>query len=310
MINSKQNNIETDNPFFIGLDNQNPDNIVLGNAFKSETINVSGASLHYVAGGSGRTIIFIHGFAQDWYEFKVIMGILIRQYNVIAVDLRGIGKSMTTESRYDAKTLATDIYVLTKYLKIKKPYIVGHDMGGMVAYAYARLYHKEIRGVTILDAPLPGTPSTDFMVKMPFLWHFSFHRIPKLPELLIGGRENTYFRKAFFNRFAKNKQVITDAEMNHYANAYKTRDQLRAGLGLYRTYHQNRTFMRKHREKLRVPILILESDYGSSKPGPTAKQLKEQFGCCNVTAKVVKGCGHFMPEEQPQTIADFIRKYA
>lgn len=305
-----QQNLSLNDPFFIGLDKQDPAKVVLGTAFKSKTVDVNGTALHFVSGGSGRAVIFIHGFSQDWYAFKEVMRLLVNQYHVIAVDLRGIGKSSTTQTGYDAATLAKDINALAKYLDIHNPYIVGHDMGGMVAYAYARLYQDETHGVAILDAPLPGTPSTDLMVKMPFLWHFGFHRIPKLPELLIGGREYPYFRKAFFSRFAKNKQAMTEADMRHYASAYKSREQLRAGLGLYRTYQQNRLFMRSHREELNVPILLIESDYGSSKPGPTAKQLKAKFGCYNVTAKVVEGCGHFMPEEQPQSIADLIRSYA
>ncbi|GBF75017.1 putative alpha/beta hydrolase [Paenibacillus sp. 598K] len=101
---------------------------------------------------------------------------------------------------------------------------------------------------------------------------------------------------------------MTDADMRHYASAYRHRDQLRAGLGLYRTYRQNQSFMRSHRETLDVPIVIIESDYGSSKPGPTAKQLQEKFGCRHATAIVVAGCRHFMPEEQPQAIADLIQK--
>ncbi|WP_164821342.1 alpha/beta fold hydrolase [Paenibacillus koleovorans] len=305
-----QQDLSWKDPFYIGLDNQDPAEVVLGTAFQAEIVEVNGAALHFVSGGSGRAIIFIHGFSQDWYAFKEIMRLLVNEYLVIAVDLRGMGKSKATQDDFDAVTLANDIYALTKHLDIHNPYIVGHDMGGMVAYAYARLYPNETRGVAILDAPLPGTPSTDLMVKMPFLWHFGFHRIPKLPERLIGGRVYGYFRKAFFTRFAKNKQAMTEADMRHYASAYGSREQLQAGLGLYRTYRQNQLFMRAHREELNVPILLIESDYGSSKPGPTAKQLQEQFGCRTVTAIVVEGCGHFMPEEQPQSIAKLIRSNA
>ncbi len=212
-----------------------------------------------------------------------------------------------TRADYDAETLANDIHELAGQLAIQDPYIVGHDMGGMIAYAYARLYPTETRGIALLDGPLPGTPSTDLMVKLPFLWHFAFHRLPKLPEWLIGGREYTYFKRAFFLRFAKDKQAMTDADMRHYASAYKIPEQLRAGLGLYRTYQKNRVFMRSHHDELHVPIHLLEGDYGSGKPGRTAKELANTFGCRNVTAQVVVGCGHFMTDEQPRVIADFLQ---
>ena len=297
-------------PYSIGLDSKDPVKVVLGAAFKSCTVQLRDASMHYVSGGSGPAIIFLHGFSQDWYEFSQVMCLLANKYTVIAVDLPGIGKSKAMRADYDAETQANDIHELTSQLAIKDPYIVSHDMGGMIAYAYARLYPSETRGVAILDGPLPGTPSTDLMVKMPFLWHFTFHRLPKLPEQLIGGRVYTYFKRAFFLRFAKDKQAMTDADMRHYASAYTTPEQLQAGLGLYRTYRKNQAFMWAHRDELRVPILILEGDHGSGKPGPTAKELASKFGCRNVTAQVVVGCGHFMASEQPHVIADLIQNQA
>lgn len=298
------------NPFCMELDSNDPGKVVLGTAFTSDAVQVRDASLHCVSGGSGPAIIFLHGFSEDWYEFSQVMRLLANRYTVIAVDLRGIGKSQATRADYDAETLATDIHELADQLAIDDSYIVGHDMGGMIAYAYARLYPTETRGIALLDGPLPGTPSTDLMVKLPFLWHFTFHRIPKLPEWLIGGHEYTYFKTAFFRRFTKNKQAMSDAVMRHYASAYTTPEQLRAGLGLYRTYRKNQAFMRTHRDELQVPILLLEGDYGSGKPGPTAKELTDTFGCRNVTAQVMVGCGHFMADEQPHVIADLLQNHA
>ncbi len=297
-------------PFFIGLDSKDPAKVVLGMAFKSSTVQLRDASVHYVSGGNGPAIIFLHGFSQDWYEFSQVMHLLADRYTVIAIDLRGIGESKAGRADYDAETQANDIHALVSQLGIKDPYIVAHDMGGMIGYVYARLYPSETRGVAILDGPLPGTPSTDLMVKLPILWHFTFHRLPKLPERLIGDREYTYFKRAFFLRFAKNKQAMTDADMRHYASAYKIPEQLRAGLGLYRTYRTNQAFMKAHRDELHVPILLLEGDYGSGKPGPTAKELVNKFGCRNVTAQVVVGCGHFMTDEQPHVIADLLQNQA
>src|SRR5258706_14545378 len=294
----------------IGLDSPNPARVMLGGTFQSHTLQIHDASLHYVSGGSGPAIIFLHGFSQDWYEFSQVMCLLAGRYTVIAVDLRGIGESTAARADYEAETQANDIHELTRQLAIKDPYIVAHDMGGMIGYAYASLYPSETRGVAILDGPLPGTPSTDLMVKLPFLWHFALHRLPNLPERLIGGREYTYFKRAFFLRFAKDKQAMTDADMRHYASAYTTPEQLRAGLGLYRTYRKNQAFMRAHRDELHVPILLLEGDYFSGKPGPTAKELTKKLGCHNVTAQVVRGCGHFMAEEQPQVIADLLQNHA
>ncbi|HEY4385371.1 MAG TPA: alpha/beta fold hydrolase, partial [Ktedonobacteraceae bacterium] len=114
-------------PFFIGLDSENPARVVLGETFTSHTMPIHDASMHYVSGGSGPAIIFLHGFSQDWYEFRKVMCLLAGRYTVIAIDLRGIGESKATRADYDAETQANDIHELTSQLAIKDPYIVGHD---------------------------------------------------------------------------------------------------------------------------------------------------------------------------------------
>src|SRR5216683_5561536 len=103
-------------PFFIGLDSKNPARVVLGRTFQSHTMRIHDASMHYVSGGSGPAIIFLHGFSQDWYEFGQVMRLLADRYTVIAVDLPGIGKSKATRAGYDAKTLAIDIHELAGQL--------------------------------------------------------------------------------------------------------------------------------------------------------------------------------------------------
>src|SRR5579864_2944284 len=117
---------DQNDPFCIGLDSQNPARVVLGEAFKSHTVQTHDASIHYVSGGSGPAIIFLHGFSQDWYEFRQVMCLLADRYTVIAVDLRGIGESKATRADYDAETQAHDIHELTSQLAIKNPYIVAH----------------------------------------------------------------------------------------------------------------------------------------------------------------------------------------
>ena len=134
-------------PFFIGLDQNDPAKVVLGAAFTSSVVQVRNASLQYVSGGSGPAILFLHGFSEDWYEFSQVMCLLANRYTVIAVDLPGIGKSKAMRADYAAETLATDMHELAGQLALKDLYLVGHDMGGMIAYAYARLYPTETRGI-------------------------------------------------------------------------------------------------------------------------------------------------------------------
>ena len=181
----------------IGLDSENPAKVELGTTFQVALRAVPDATMHYVSGGNGPAIIFLHGFSQDWYEFSQVMCLLADRYTVIAVDLRGIGESRAKRADYDAETQAKDIHELASQLAIKDPYLVGHDMAGMIAYAYARLYPTETRGVALLDGPLPGTASTDLMVKLPVLWHFAFHRLPQIPNGLSAATSTLTSKQGF-----------------------------------------------------------------------------------------------------------------
>jgi hypothetical protein len=76
----------------------------LGKEFASQTATGNGTTLHYVRGGEGRPIILIHGFPQDWFEYRAIMPQLAKRFTVISVDLRGVGGSTATPGGYDAAT--------------------------------------------------------------------------------------------------------------------------------------------------------------------------------------------------------------
>ena len=130
--------------------------VALGSGFVSDTARVNGATLHYVRGGAGPAVILLHGFPEDWYAYHRIMPQLAKQFTVVAVDLRGIGGSAATASGYDAANMAEDVHQLAEHLHLEHVYVVGHDIGGMVAYAFARRYPETSRGVMMLDAPLPG----------------------------------------------------------------------------------------------------------------------------------------------------------
>src|SRR5258707_3573060 len=111
----------------------------LGKEFASETARVNGITLHYVRGG-GPAVILIHGFPQDWFEYRAIMPRLAKQFTVIAVDLRGVGGSTATPGGYDAADMAEDLHQLAAALKLEHVYIGGHDIGREVAISFCSRY--------------------------------------------------------------------------------------------------------------------------------------------------------------------------
>lgn len=277
----------------------------LGKGFVSNTAKVNGTTLHYVRGGNGPAVILIHGYPQDWYEYHLVMPRLAKQFTVIAVDMRGVGGSSATADGYESATMAEDIRQLTQQLKLEQVYVVGHDIGGMVAYAFARLYAKAARGVMILDVPLPGFKSWEESLPCHLSWHIEFHQKPGLTETLIAGRQTEYFRSIL------DRKYFSDAELAHYAESYGKPESLRAGFELYRAFPANGNFFLAQRGATDIPIVWAageNSEFG--KIGAIVARDLREHGCRNVTTEIIKGSAHFVVNEQPELVADLIERYA
>jgi pimeloyl-ACP methyl ester carboxylesterase len=198
--------------------------------FVSETAAVNGTTLHYVRGGKGPPLMLIHGFPQDWFEYQGIMPRLAKRFTVFAVDLRGIGGSKATAGGYDAANMAEDIDQLAATLKLQHVYVVGHDVGGQVAYALVRRHPQDLRGAMILDSPIPGVAGWDESMSGPAVWHVGFMQVPGLAEKMVAGRQAAYL--GYFFGFSK----FTPAEQAHYLKAYATPAQLHAMFEMYRAF--------------------------------------------------------------------------
>lgn len=281
----------------------------LGRDFVSDTAKVNGVTLHYVRGGTGPAVVLIHGFPQDWYEFHGIMPRLAKRFTVIAVDLRGVGGSSATPGGYDAANLASDVHQLLQQLKLERVYVAGHDVGGMVTYAFVRLYPAAVRGALILEAPLPGIEPWEQVKHNPLLWHVGFHQTPDLPEKLIAGRQSVYFRH-FFNIGTFNKKAITEADAAHYANSYAAAAQLRAGMEFYRAFPADEKFNGAQQSVLDVPIVLAAGDKSFAELLPKMSEDLRAHGCQNVVVETVKDGGHYLADEQPEVVSELIERYA
>ena len=281
----------------------------LGAGFVANTADVNGTTLHYVRGGTGPAIILLHGFPQDWYEFHQVMPRLATTFMVIAADLRGIGGSKATPGGYEAANLAEDIHQLAQQLKLERVYLVGHDLGGIVAYAFARLYPEETRGVMILDVPLPGLEPWEEVKADPLLWHINFHQTPDLPEQLIAGRQEVYFRH-FWSLGTVNGDGISDDDAAHYASAYAAPEQLRAGFEMYRALPANEQFNAAQRSAIEVPLVLAGGDQGFGPLLPDIAEALQTHGCTNVTVELIENSGHYVADEQPEAVAALIERYA
>jgi len=262
--------------------------------------------LHYVTAGSGpRTLVLVHGFPQTWRAWHlVIPEFAKRGFRVVAPDYRGAGNSWRPLTGYDKKTMANDIHrLLVDHLQIRDPItLVGHDIGLMVAYAYAQSFRNEVERLVLMDAPLPGTDVFARMRSDPRVWHFAFHNARDVPEALVAGRERIYL-KAFFNARIYNGGAIAESDLDEYETAFSSPGGMRAGFELYRAFDQdvadNLEFMKRN-GKLDIPVLAMGGTLGTF--GPVVKEMAREVAL-NVAGTRVPGTSHWIAEENP---ADFV----
>ena len=281
-----------------------PDPVLPGFMHRFETID--GIRLHYVVGGKddGDTVVLLAGYPESWFAWRKIMPALGERYRIIAPDLPGQGDSDRPLQGYDTKSLATVLHALLDELGARRCFLAAHDVGAWVAYPYAVLFGDDVQRLALLDAGIPGITLPDALPVEPDqawrTWHFPFHAISDLPELLIGGRERAYL-DWFLRRKTAAPQAFSDADVDEYVRAFTKEGGLRAGLAYYRAVaesaRQNREL--SARGKLRMPLLALSADQGSipDMAGPLRAYAEDVRG-----ARIIH-CGHFLPEEQPAAVA-------
>jgi pimeloyl-ACP methyl ester carboxylesterase len=277
----------------------------LGGGFVSSTAQVNGTTLHYVRGGKGPAVFLLHGFPQDWYAYHHVMPLLAKQFTVVAVDLRGIGGSAVTTGGYDAANMAEDVHQLAERLHLDRVYVVGHDIGGMVAYAFVRRYPETCRGALLIDVPVPGLEPWDAVKANPITWHMRFHQTPDLPEQLLAGREAIYFR------YFLDRDTFSDADVARYARAYAAPQHLRAMLEIYRAFPANEKFNAAQRSTIGVPLVLAPGENSPfEKLMPGLAEALRTHGCTNVKVEVIKNSEHYVADEQPEAVAELVKQYA
>jgi pimeloyl-ACP methyl ester carboxylesterase len=259
---------------------------------KSRFAKINGVRLHCLAAGQGEPVILLHGYAQTSHMWRPLIVELARTHTVIAPDLRGFGQSAKPAVGYDKKTMAQDIHALAVSLGFERVGIVGHDIGLMVAYAYAAQFPDEVDRIALMDAFLPGIGDTTNLFLLRDLWHFHFYGETSLK--LVKGRERVYFEH-FWNDFAANpKKSVSEADRRFYARAFAQPGAMKAGFEVFRAFDQDaKDFAALARTKLKMPMLVLTGEKASG--GFLIQQAR--MVADNVEGVVVKGSGHWLMDE-------------
>ncbi len=266
--------------------------------FKSEVANVNGVNIHYVTGGQGEPLLLIHGFGQNWYMWNRILPELSRHFTIIAPDLRGVGESGKPEGGYDKKTMAADLHELVKKLGYSGSNVVGHDIGLMVAYAYAAQYGNEVKKVAFLDALLPGIEPVWSSLKEK-LWWFGFFSWPASGQV-VEGKERAFLTN-FWPVVGHVKNAFTKEETEEFIRAYSVKGATTGSFHWFAAFEQDaKDNLELMKNKLTMPVLTMGGEYQS------APFLGDHFRIVANDVKEIKimGAGHWLVQEQTQPVLD------
>jgi len=266
-------------------------------AIDSRFAEVGGTRLHYLIAGKGDPVLLLHGYAQNSHMWRPLIAELAKTHLVIAPDLRGFGESAKPRGGYDKKTMAQDIRALAVSLGHRRVGVVGHDIGLMVAYAYAAQYPAEVDRIALMDAFLPGVGDWANVFLLGDKWHFHFYG--KTPLALVDGRERIYFEH-FWNDFAADPaHSVSEADRQFYTAAYAQPDAMRAGFEVFRAFEQDaRDFAGFAKTRLTMPMLVLTGEKASGEFLITQGRLVDD----HVEGVVIKGSGHWLMDEAPDQV--------
>jgi pimeloyl-ACP methyl ester carboxylesterase len=276
---------------------------MLPSGFSSAQARLNGTSLHYVRGGHGPAVILIHGFPEDWVEYQAIMPRLAQRFTVVAVDLPGIGRSAPAVGGYDAANLAAQIEGLVQSLNFDHPYVVGHDLGGLVTYAYVRQFPEALRGAMILDVPVPGLAGWDEATSG--LWHIGFIQARgELAEKLVVGRQSAFLGWCYdLGKFTADQRA-------YFIQTYGA-TQLHAAFEIYRAFPKDAEWNASQKAPNPVPLVVAvgEKSFFASLVRKFVDGYRAK-GMSRVESAVIPGAGHYLLADNPAAVADLIERYA
>ena len=273
-------------------------------AIVSRSAKIDGAKLHYTTAGHGPPLILLHGYAETSLMWKPIIPELAKRFTVIAPDLPGIGESAIPKDGLDMKTAAIRIHALARSIGVENVAVVGHDIGLMVAYAYAAQFPKEVTKLLLMDAFLPGVGDWQAIYNHPGYWHFRFNG--PTPEALVKGRERIYFEHFWNNFAADRKRSIPEKDRKAYAVAYARPGRMRAGWAYFVSFQQAaKDFAEFAQTRLTMPVLSIggEKSLGEA----LARQMK--LVATDLAVAVLKNAGRWLLEERPKETTESLQNF-
>lgn len=264
--------------------------------FKHAMANVNGVNIHYVIGGTGEPLLLVHGFGQNWYMWNRLLPELSKHFTVIAPDLRGIGESDKPASGYDKKTMAVDLHELMKKLGFNQINLAGHDIGLMVAYAYAAQFPSEVKKLALMDALLPGIEPVWSQVKAG-AWWFGFFGWPASGSI-VAGKEREFLTN-FWPLVGHVEKPFTKQETEEFIRAYAVKGGTTGAFHWFANFPQDaKDNLEFAKRKLPMPLLAMGGEYF----GAAFLKDHSKLVATNVFEAKIAGSGHWVVQEQTEQV--------
>lgn len=271
-------------------------------------VEVNGIRMHFTMAGTGEPVVLLHGFPMTAYYWRKVIPALADRYTVIAPDLRGCGDTDRPSGGYDKRTVAEDVHQLVRHLNLGPINLVSHDVGMMVAYAYASRYPGEVRRLVLTEAALAGLGLEDLFdaAKNPRMFHLPLFEAPNgLAEALITGRERL-FVSHMMRQQAYDTTALDDETLGEYARHLAAPGALHAGIEYFRTHTIDAVHNREHAQrKLPMPVLTIggTASFGAHLE-PEVRPL-----AVNMRSVMINECGHYLAEERPERLTEELLRF-
>ncbi len=278
----------------------------LPDGFDAVTFVGNDETLSCMTSGEGPALVLLHGWPETANEWDAVAPILASDHTVYACDLPGVRASTNEDDDFTKAGMADDIHAALTAGGVGPVHMVGHDIGLMVAYAYASAFPEDVTTLTVIDAPLPGTPAYEAIAADPRAWHFAFHAVEEVPEAIVGNSVD-YYLDHFIREIWAAEDVSPDDAIADSVAAYSSPDTLRTGFEWYRAFPQDaEDNAEKAITPLDMPVLALNA--GALSPAPYVLQMMQALGT-NVTGGAIEGSGHWIPHEMPGVLAARISEF-
>jgi pimeloyl-ACP methyl ester carboxylesterase len=258
---------------------------------------------------SAPSVLCLHGWPQSSLAFQAVQAALGARFRVVAVDLPGVGQSFDVPPGADKRTLARIVRGIISQLELSDVTLVGHDIGGQIAYACMREFPEALARVAILNVAIPGIDPWGDVIRNPHIWHFGFHAVASLPELLVAPHRREYF-EFFFRAIAGSPDAVSSAAKGAYAEAYARNDALRTGFDWYRAFEQDAADNTSGRHRpVDTPVLYVRGGAEQGLPIERYVAGLREAGLHNVIGRTISGAGHFTLDEQPELLSRVLEEF-